>query len=156
MRIFWTIGAIVGISVSLRPVERHVLQPPVQFGQLRFEARSEAIAGGSVLRTTVRIVNRGRDSTWIELGADCTVVTRVYKGDVMRKEPVWDGLGRICFSMSRAFKLLPNRPIEVSRADTIARILGDSLAAGTYDLSAVLRVQRAQLEIPTGSMFLRR
>ena len=155
MRTKTLLCAMMCASFYLQPAVGTGYGRGVDIGPLTFDAQSKVIVGRRV-RTVVRVVNRGRDSTRIELAADCPVALRLYDIRDPATAPVWDGAKRLCFDMSRTIWLKHNKPAEFERVDSIARILGDSLKAGRYSLSAIVRFSQSRLEIAIGAAVLQR
>ncbi len=128
----------------------------VPLGDLRVTALARTADSGRVLRTSVTLANPEKESVKLEIAADCPVVARVYETRGGRGTPVWDGSLSLCFDMSRNVQIAGRSSITLSRVDSVAHILGDSLSPGRYRIEALLRLSRGRRNIPAGTAVLRR
>ena len=104
------------------------------------------------LRGSLRMENTTPNTVRLELGSGCPVLLRAYR-TAERRTPVWDqGSGLACTLQIQIRSLAPGGVANEDAPPTdAAEILGDSLPAGTYHLSAYVRVNAGTLELPAGS-----
>ncbi len=118
-----------------------------------------ALVADSQVRLAVLVRNESDVAVEYAVAFPCGVFLRVYQHARRDQPPAWDG-ARWEHAKSNHCRGLPSRrmlePGEVDTARTsvpIARVLGDSLPPGSYDLSALLNQYepvREWVDVPAG------
>ena len=124
----------------------------VRIGMLGFEA-SESLTGSGaerMLRTVVRVTNRGRDTAQLTIAGDCPVALRVARQ--FGGAAVWDGVQHrgLCYGVERLVRLAPTRSAEFVQTDSLRRLSLGGGQRGPYFLAAVLRIGGGLLLVPAG------
>ncbi len=110
-------------------------------------AREPLQLGGSLL-----ITNHGRRVATLKFPNRCVALLRAYEPDGPRVAPVWDQSSVIdCPPAETALGIDPGQTLEVPIPNVgTDRILGDSLPAGSYRLTAYLAPNGHVVEIEAG------
>jgi hypothetical protein len=116
-----------------------------------FEAESRTTAAPNVVLTRAAIRNAGSDTIALEISAHCPILTRFYADSLRMRQPVWDGLDRVCFLATKTIHLGPGAAASFTRTDTIP---GEPGTARLF-ASTVFEMPRNRLEIPSGTIALR-
>jgi hypothetical protein len=104
--------------------------------------------------TTATVTNTSGEHREITLPGDCTVLIRAYTDEV-RTSPVWEQERFIvCTLALQIVQLGPGDSVQYSMEATVPEILGDSLPAGLYYLSGLLRPDQDRVVVPAGALQL--
>lgn len=126
---------------------------------LEYSGRA-APADSASVQITLAVRNPGRDSVRVEHGA-CSFAVWAYAAGARGGRPAWDNRlpsGSGCILIGLTFVVAPgaSRDVPAGRYQ-VARILGDSLPAGRYYFTIVLKDRRDQLTVvPAGDAPLAR
>lgn len=103
------------------------------------------------LRTRVTLTNRGTARQQVELPGGCTVLLRAYRSADRSGSPAWDQSRQaVCTMQLLLLDLEPGESAEFQGRADAREILGDSLPAGRYYLTAVLRPNGKEVELAAG------
>jgi hypothetical protein len=103
------------------------------------------------LHTTVDMVNRGRERARLDFRNGCKVLLRAHR-TAARDQAVWDQ-GRLvgCTQAIETIELQPGERRQLTAHADARQILGDSLPAGRYFLSAYVPASGGTIEMPAGA-----
>lgn len=104
------------------------------------------------LRPEVTVRNEGGDERTIRFPDGCVVLLRVYRDESRTGNPAWDQERTVgCFQAVQEITLAAGDSTVIRRGTiSAAEILGDSLPAGRYYFSVVLRPDWQSLELAAG------
>ena len=101
--------------------------------------------------TTVRVENTSSGRQEVTFPDGCVVLLRAYRGPARMGAPAWDQeRGVACTMQLVELSLAPGESREFQTSVRADRILGDSLPAGRYYFTAVLRPDGRVVEVPAG------
>lgn len=124
----------------------------VRIGTLIFEANVSVTGSGAerMLRTVVRVTNRGRDTVQLTSAGDCPVALRVARQ--FGGAAVWDGVQHrgLCYEVERLVRLAPTRSAEFVQTDSLRRLSLGGGQSGPYFFTAVLRIGGGVLQVLAG------
>lgn len=103
------------------------------------------------LHTTATVTNTTQQAREIEFPDGCTVLIRAYRTAERSGAPAWDQQRvAVCTMAIQIVRLAPGESREFGMHAGAAEILGDSLPAGRYYLTALLRPDGDRVEVPAG------
>ncbi len=104
------------------------------------------------LRSIVTVENRTSDEVTITLPDGCAVLLRAYRTADRTGDPAWDESRAVACTMAlQEIVLAPGAAKELTGSTiSAAHILGDSLPAGRYYLTAVVRPNGQLVEMEAG------
>lgn len=134
-------------------------------GPFVFTGTLSTASAGDTVFVSVATRNASRDSATMSYGA-CALTVRVYRPGLTRTTPVWDQNGgsgpggRICAMYEAILTLQPGQSKSAGR-ELMARIpartiLGDTLPAGSYAVTATISFNRDTAHFELGNVSLRR
>ena len=128
--------------------------PPAGSGdhELVVSAETRVFGDPAVLWTVVTVRNDSDEAADLVVSGSCPVVLRVFRDPARSGAPAWDAdrLDRCAPEIALLRRIQPGDSIQEFFDAHEEEILGDSLPAGRYYLSAALRDGGIIREIPTG------
>src|SRR5690606_23442029 len=101
---------------------------------------------------TVRAENTSSVRRDVTFPDACIVLLRAYRSPARTGAPAWDQRkGAMCAMMLVELSLAPGESREYQTRATADQVLGDSLPAGTYHFTALLRPDGRMVEVPAGA-----
>jgi hypothetical protein len=134
--------------------------PPRQatVGGVRYSAETRIAETAPVtVYATARAENTSSARRAVRFPDGCVVLLRAYRDPARTGAPAWDqGRGVACTMMLVEVSLGPGESREFLASARADQILGDSLPAGTYYFTAVLRPDGQRVEVAAGEAELAR
>ena len=130
-------------------------QKSVKLGTLEFTSSVTVVEDAKILKTEVRVANRGRDTTQLLAPAECSLALLVYRQFPGAEAPIWDGRRkeRACSQALRVFTLAPDSSITLVETDPVALVRQRTAPGTLYYFSCLVYLGRggSSLELPTGT-----
>jgi hypothetical protein len=110
------------------------------------------------LQAQVRLTNTSDEPVEIRFPDGCVVLLRAYRSEDRSGQPAWDPMrgSLFCTMILVEFTLSPGESREFQATASAPEILGDSLPAGRYFFTALLRPNGRAVEVPAGQADLQR
>lgn len=103
------------------------------------------------LNTTATLTNTTGEARRVTFPDGCVVLIRAYRDAARSGEPAWDQARAVmCTQALVEADLAPGASVQYRNTARANEILGDSLPAGTYYLTAALRPNGRVVEVPAG------
>lgn len=134
--------------------------PPQQatVGGVRYTAETRIAETAPVtVYATARVENTSSTQQGVTFPDGCVVLLRAYRDPARTGAPAWDQQqGAVCTMMLVQLSLAPGESREFVAGARADEILGDSLPAGRYYFTAVLRPDGQRVEVAAGEAELAR
>jgi|GEM_PF-1563824 len=107
------------------------------------------------IETIVKVENRSGKAQTLEFPDGCPLLLRVYEENARERTPVWDQSRVLyCTQAIQHFDLEDGESMRFSTRTDAEEILGDSIPAGRYDLTVVVKRIGWPIELDAGSVDL--
>jgi hypothetical protein len=124
-------------------------------GEIEYRASSRLREGRVEVRAELR--NRGEEEQQVTFPDGCVVLIRAYHAAARSGAPAWDQRQHAICTMALVMETLrPGESRSFEMAVELEELLGDHLSAGEYHLTALLRPDGREVEVPAGSLRLSR
>jgi hypothetical protein len=147
--------AILLLLAAARSDAQVNVERTTRIGTLEFTSSVGLVDDDRMLRTVVRVTNRGRDSTELETPTpSCTVMLLIHRDIMHVRAPIYDGWQRerVCTAELRMWKLAPDSSLTFTNADSVAVVRQRTSPGVLYYFSARIYVGRlGSVELLTGA-----
>lgn len=139
-----------GACAAIPPVEEDPDRIPLR--GVDFQGDRVAASTPGTIEGSITVTNRRPTAARLTFPDPCVALIRVYDVEPSRRVPVWDQASeRDCEGEPVVVELAPGETLSVStRPASAALILGDSLPAGRYRLTAYVRPDGRVVEVEVG------
>jgi hypothetical protein len=147
--------AVLLLVAAVRSDAQVNIERTMTLGTLELTSSVALVVDDRILRTVVRVTNRGRDSTEILTPTpSCTVMLLIHREIRSADAPIYDGRrkGRVCTLEARMWRIAPDSSVTFFDTDSVAVVRQHTSRETLYYFSAFMYVGRlGSLELLTGA-----
>ena len=147
--------AVLLLVAAVRSDAQVNIERTMTLGTLELTSSVALVDDDRILKTVVRVTNRGRDSTEILTPTpSCTVMLLIHREIQSADAPIYDGRRkeRVCTSELRMWRIAPDSSVTFVDTDSVAVVRQHTSRETLYYFSALMYVGRlGSLELLTGA-----
>jgi len=147
--------AVLLLVAAVRSDAQVNIERTMTLGTLELTSSVALVDDDRILKTVVRVTNRGRDSTEILTPTpSCTVMLLIHREIRSAAAPIYDGRRkeRVCTSELRMWRIAPDSSVTFVDTDSVAVVRQHTSRETLYYFSALMYVGRlGSLELLTGA-----
>jgi hypothetical protein len=147
--------AVLLLVAAVRSDAQVNIERTMTLGTLELTSSVALVVDDRILRTVVRVTNRGRDSTEILTPTpSCTVMLLIHREIRSADAPVYDGRRkeRVCTAEARMWRIAPDSSVTFVDTDSVAAVRQHTSRETLSYFSALMYVGRlGSLELLTGA-----